>query len=151
MKILKKAAILSLIFFASCEKFEKHEDEPRTCACVNNESVPENVRSSFMNRYPQNTPEKWFNKDDQGYVALFTKDNSRTMVQFNNDGSFKTENVVPAGSSSVQPDQPGKPPCKGGPKRPKPRAGFFTLKPLKKKGNCERNRPEHECHINLEN
>jgi hypothetical protein len=151
MKTLKKAAMLSLIIFASCEKFDKHEEEPRTCACVNNESVPENVRTSFTSRYPQNSPEKWFNKDDKGLVALFTKDNSRTLVQFNNDGSFKTENVVPADNSNVQPDQPGKPPCKSGHKPPKPRKPFFSFKPHKQKGNCDRPRPETECQVHLEN
>jgi hypothetical protein len=106
---MKKAiVVLSVIFLASCEKMGMHDrddDDNKACECVSNESVPSAVQSGFKTKYPQLTVDKWFNKDNSGYAAVFTQNGTRMLSEFNNSGTFQTESVAP----STTPPPPGGP------------------------------------------
>jgi hypothetical protein len=154
---MKKAiVVLSVLFLVSCEKagMRDHDDDDdaKKCECVSNESVPATVQTAFKNKYTQNTAEKWFNKDNKGFTALFTQNGTKTLAQFDNDGTFRTENVVPpqnppsAGPGGQCPQHHGN--CQGHHRKgPHPLFGMH-----KHHGNCHHDHPEKqtECHVAID-
>lgn len=87
------AIVLTLITLVSCEKVDllnKHKKD-KPCAVVSAETMPSEVTASFRTKYSGVTAEKWFNKDNNGYCALFTINGKKTLSQFNNDGVFLNE------------------------------------------------------------
>lgn len=89
---MKKFAIIGalLVTLTSCDKegdcdwFDK-EDE---CETVAQENVPTEVRASFEAKYSGSPVETWFNVDDKGFTALFTKDGIKNLAAFDNAGNF---------------------------------------------------------------
>lgn len=95
---MKKIAFIGLLIITitACKKLEnlnpfekKHKDTP--CATVNSESIPQAVKDAFNQKYSGISVTTWFNKDNTGYCALFTKNGIKTLAQFNNDGAFVKE------------------------------------------------------------
>ena len=89
---MKKIALIGLValVFAACHKMERgHEDTP--CPVVSTESVPKNVKEAFTTKYPGAIVSTWFNKDNNGFTAMFTQNGNETYAQFNNDGAFINE------------------------------------------------------------
>lgn len=87
------AIVLTLVTLVSCEKLDllsKHKKD-KPCAVVAAETMPSKVTASFQTKYLGVTVEKWFNKDNNGYCALFTLNGKKTLSQFNNDGVFLNE------------------------------------------------------------
>ncbi len=82
-----------LVALVSCEKGNLFDNNKKDKACpvVAVESIPENVNTSFQTKYPGATVDKWFNKDNKGYCALFILNSKKTLSQFNNDGEFIKE------------------------------------------------------------
>lgn len=145
---MKKAVIiLSVIFLVSCEKMGMRDrDDDRKCEYVANESVPVQVQTSFKNKYPQNTPEKWFNKDNKGFTAVFTQNGNKMLSQFDNDGTFKAENIAPSTPPSSNHPQPEKGHHHG-------RPGFKGFGHHRHHGHCNHNdhdSRERGCHVELE-
>lgn len=85
--------LIGLTILSACEKgnlFEKNKKD-KPCAIVTPETMPSSVTTAFQKKYPGVTVEKWFNKDNTGYCALFTLNGKKTLTQFNNDGGFVRE------------------------------------------------------------
>lgn len=87
---------LFVMIITSCQKMEnlnpfekKHKDKP--CATVSSETVPQVVKDGFAKQYPNENVTTWFNKDNNGYCAEFTRNGVKNLAQFNNDGSFVKE------------------------------------------------------------
>jgi hypothetical protein len=157
MTMKKAIVVLSVIFLASCEKMGMHDrddDDNRTCECVANESVPSQVQSGFKTKYPQLTADKWFNKDDNGYAAVFTQNGTKMLSEFDNNGTFKMENVAPpastppSGPNGQHPEHHGK--C--GHPHHKP-MGLFGMGHHKHHGNCQHHDDEkkRDCQVQLAN
>ncbi|MCW3070324.1 MAG: hypothetical protein JWO44_214 [Bacteroidetes bacterium] len=92
---MKKLLVIAtaLVTLISCEKgdlFEKNKKD-KPCAVVSPETIPSAVASSFQNKYAGAAVEKWFNKDNAGYVTLFTWNGKKTLSEFSNDGAFLKE------------------------------------------------------------
>ena len=84
---MNKLALFGLVvIITSCQKIKEkmHKDIP--CATVNSETVPQTVKDSFTRQYPGTNVNTWFNKDNNGYSALFTQNGTLIIAQFNNDG-----------------------------------------------------------------
>ncbi len=151
---MKKAiVILFVVLLASCEKHgmrdhEDDDDDMKKCESVTNEAVPTQVQSAFKTKYPQNTAEKWFNKDGKGFTAVYTQNGTKMLSQFDNDGTFKTENVAPPANAPApnHPDHPEKGNHHG-------HHGLFGFgHPKHHHGNCNRQHEdskETECHVKL--
>ena len=94
MKIFLLLAF-SLILLTSCEKldFFDNDDKDQPCATVAPDNVPALVKSSFQRLYPEVTVQLWYNKDNKGYVALFTNNAVKTLAFFDNEGNFLRENL----------------------------------------------------------
>ena len=86
-KILTTLVIIA--FLSSCER----EQKPKPCPIVASENVPTAVSKAFSTKYPSEnaTTTTWFNKDNTGFVALFTKSGTKTLCQFDNQGNVVTE------------------------------------------------------------
>jgi hypothetical protein len=158
----KVILILAAAALASCQKpgMEESENEETANACtvVTNEAVPAVVQDAFLAKYPQNAAEKWFNKDDQGFSALFTQNGSRTVAQFDNDGAFRTE-ISPVPVTNPPSNTPGnQPSCGNHP--PKPKCGqkphhkphpFIPMMHKKKhhECGCHKDAKKQECQVML--
>lgn len=82
--------ILALVItFASCEK----KEQKVLCPVVSLDAVPAAVVSTFHEMYPNVTADKWFNKDNIGYSALFTINGTQKLIQFDNTGKFVKEEI----------------------------------------------------------
>ena len=94
---MKKPIILFTILvmgLTACEKIKEIDlfhKKDKQCAVVTADQIPSEVTSAFSTKYPGASVEKWFNKDGTGFCALFTLGGKKTLVQFNNDGSFVKE------------------------------------------------------------
>ncbi len=93
---MKKIAVIliSILFIASCEKNVKipfFHKKAKPCPSVSSESVPSSVKESFVQKYPGITVEKWFDKGDKGYAAVFSKNNTKNLAAFENNGNFIDE------------------------------------------------------------
>ncbi len=141
----KVIIVLSLLFLVSCEKhgMRDDDDDDKKCTVVNNESVPASVQTTFKNKYPQNTAEKWFNKDDNGFTARFSQNGNKVLAHFDSNGNFKTENVMPT-----------PPPSNGGNNHENHHGhhrGFFGFGKHKHHGNCNHEHGEKDggCKVEL--
>jgi hypothetical protein len=150
----KTIVILSVIILASCQKANMTEDESETsantCQIVSHEAVPPAVQQAFATKYPDLTVEKWFNKDDKGFTAVFTRSENKTLAQFDNDGTFRTETVDPSTIAPTDPSCSNCPPpkskCGKGPHKRRP---FIPMMKKKHKGDCNKERKERECQVIL--
>ena len=79
---------LFAIAFASCDK---NEDTKNVCPVIAAEGLPKVVTSAFSAKYNGVSVQKWFNKDNKGYCALFTVTGTKKLAQFDNDGNFVKE------------------------------------------------------------
>jgi hypothetical protein len=149
----KTILFLSVIAFTSCQKTNMVEDESEesiSCEVVTNETVPDVVQNAFTTKYPQTAAEKWFNKDNKGFSALFMQNGNKTLAQFDNNGTFRTEIVNPPVTDPSAPSCNTCPPPKqkcG--KRPHKRPPFLALMKKKRKGSCNKERKEKECEVVL--
>ncbi len=87
--------VFGLATLSSCEKgdlFDK-KDKDNPCPVVSSEMVPSAVTTSFQMKYPNNTVDTWFNKDNVAYSAMFTLNGKQTLSQFKNDGTFVKEEI----------------------------------------------------------
>ncbi len=85
--------LISFTILTACEKvnlFERNKKD-KLCPIVTTETIPSSVSTTFQTKYPGVVVEKWFNKDNTGYCALFTLNGKKTLSQFNNDGRFVKE------------------------------------------------------------
>lgn len=154
---MKKAiVILSVIFLASCEKMgmrDRDDDDDKTCECVANESVPSQVQNGFKTKYPQLTADKWFNKDNDGFAAVFTQNGTKMLSEFDNSGTFKSESVAPP--VTTPPSQPGQqhPEHQGGCGPHHKPHGLFGLGHHKHHGDCGKHEGEKKggCQVQLTN
>ncbi len=85
-------AIATII--ASCEKENEHKT---LCPVISEKAVPSSVKSIFQEKYPNVTVKNWFNKDNNGYCALFIFNGKKTKALFDNNGSFQKEEVEQKG------------------------------------------------------
>ena len=85
------AIAIGLTMLVACEKMDNKKNKP--CPIVTKETIPPAVITSLDAKYPGNSVEKWFNKDNSGYCALFTLNGKKTLAQFNNDGTFVKEEI----------------------------------------------------------
>ena len=88
---MKKIIIILFAFqfiFISCEKDNENENP---CPVVEAKVVPAIVKDAFVAKYPTTTVEIWFNKDNTGFCAYFMLNTKKTLVHFNNDGTFIKE------------------------------------------------------------
>lgn len=74
----------------SCEKENEHKN---LCLVISEKAVPSSVSSAFQEKYSNVVVEKWFNKDNNGYCALFTFNGKETKALFSNFGNFQKEEV----------------------------------------------------------
>ncbi len=90
---MKKLLVIlfSTTLFASCEKCDLFDKDEKPCEIVAVEKVPASVVESFKTKYPAITVDTWFNKDNTGYAAAFTKDNNDMLSLFDNNGNFQSE------------------------------------------------------------
>lgn len=130
----KVILIFSAAILVSCQKADMEGNESgdmetmNTCAVVSNDAVPNVVQDAFTAKYPQNKAEKWYNKDNNGFSALFTQNGSKTVAQFDNDGTFRTE-IVPVSSVTPSTSVPGNQPSPCGNHPPKGQCGGHHHKP----------------------
>lgn len=87
---------ISLTMLVACSKMENNnpfskKEKHNSCAVVGSDVISANVLTAFQAKYPNATVDKWFNKDNTGFCALFTISGNKTLAQFNNDGSFVKE------------------------------------------------------------
>ena len=92
---MKKILILviGIILFYSCEKFGREKEE-RRCPLLTAEAVPAKVSDSFRTKYPNTNVEKWYNKDNEGFFAVFNSAGTKKVSLFNNEGGFVNENKL---------------------------------------------------------
>lgn len=83
--------LIGVTALVACKKEEEGKKNP--CMVVNSEAVPTAISSAFQTKYQNTTVEKWFNKDNAGYSALFVLNGKQTLSQFNNDGKFVKEEI----------------------------------------------------------
>ncbi len=83
--------LIGLATLSACEKGNLFDKKDKPCAIVTAETMPSSVTTSFQTKYPGIAVEKWFNKDNTGYCALFNLNGKKTLSQFNNEGSFVKE------------------------------------------------------------
>ena len=153
--IMKKAiVILSVVLLVSCEKHgmrdDDDDDDMKKCESVTNETVPTQVQTAFNTKYPQNTPEKWFNKDGKGFTALFTQNGSKMLSQFDNDGTFKTENIAPSNSTPPSNNQEHQGNCNKRQNKPHGLFGFRHRKHHHENSEKDNDEKETECQVELE-
>ncbi|MEO7310675.1 MAG: hypothetical protein ABIX01_09765 [Chitinophagaceae bacterium] len=74
----------------ACEKEHEHKN---LCPVVSEKAIPTSVSSAFQGKYPNVIVEKWFNKDNKGYCALFNLNGKETKVLFDNIGNFQKEEM----------------------------------------------------------
>ncbi len=87
-KILFILAIATIII--SCEKETEHKN---LCPVISDKVVPASVSRAFQQKYPNVIADKWFNKDNNGYCALFTFNGKETKALFDNNGNFQKEEI----------------------------------------------------------
>ncbi len=87
MKTLLITFALAMIF-ASCEKENEHNDD---CPVISEKLIASAVSQAFKEKYSTAVVDKWFNKDNTGYCALFIIDGRKMLSQFSNDGTFVHE------------------------------------------------------------
>ena len=91
---MKKLLIISIsiLFLASCEKLgldKKH----KPCATVSQDGVPSAVVSAFQTKHPGIAVKTWFNKDNNGFTALFDSNGKDALDFFDNSGNFQKEEI----------------------------------------------------------
>ena len=86
----------------SCEK-----DNENLCPVVSAKDVPSSVISTFQGKYPNTIAETWFNKDNQGYCAVFTFNGKETKALFDNNGNFQKEEIDQEGDHEDDDDDNG--------------------------------------------
>ena len=84
----------------ACEK----KDIKNICPVVSEKALPVSVSSAFQQKYPNVVVEKWFNKDNNGYCAIFKSNGKDTKVLFDNVGNFQKEEVDDNGNSNHHDD-----------------------------------------------
>ena len=91
---MKKLIIISIsvLFLASCEKLGL-EKKHKPCATVSQDAVPTSVVSAFQTKHPGISAKKWFNKDNNGYTALFDSNGKEALDFFDNSGNFQKEEI----------------------------------------------------------
>lgn len=93
---MRNIIILSALIITgltSCEKqeFFSRDKKDIPCPIVSSEAIPSAVSAALQTKYQAVTVETWFNKDDTGYCAMFTRNGVKTLVQFDNNGNFIKE------------------------------------------------------------
>ena len=53
--------------------------------------IPNEVASSFVDRYSNSSVDIWFNQDEKGYTAAFAQNDINMFAMFDTDGSFIKE------------------------------------------------------------
>ena len=53
--------------------------------------IPNEVASSFVDRYSNSSVDIWFNQDENGYTAAFVQNDINMFAMFDTDGSFIKE------------------------------------------------------------
>ncbi len=95
---MKKVVFISaavLIALSACER-ERHVPK---CPVVAEASIPKAVTTAFYAKYDGTFEsashitkvEKWFNKDNKAYAALFMHGGKKTLSFFDNNGNFEQE------------------------------------------------------------
>jgi len=75
--------------FASCEK---HKCEKQNiCPFITSESLPEELPSTFSQKYSGAANVTWFNKDGVSYCAVFTLNGQKMKALFDKSGTFVSE------------------------------------------------------------
>lgn len=72
---------------------EKEKESKNLCPVISEKAVPSSVISAFQQKYPNVIIEKWFNKDNKGYCAMFTFNGKETKALFDNNGNFQNEEI----------------------------------------------------------
>jgi len=84
--------VLILLFSAfALSSCEMEDEKDRPCPIVASEKIPDEVMTGFKTEYPADSVITWFNKDNNGYVALFNHNNTKKLAQFDNKGIFVKE------------------------------------------------------------
>ncbi len=87
-------AVCSMVFFQSCSKEGKHDENENHCPIIAATAVPQIVKDSFAVRYPSLSVDTWFVKDSIGYCAYFIQPVSQhKLAEFTKTGSFIKEEI----------------------------------------------------------
>ena len=91
---MKKLLIISIsiLFLASCEKLGL-EKKDKPCPVVAATAVPDAVIKAFQTKHPGITVKTWFNKDNNGYTALFDSNGKEALDFFDNSGNLQKEEI----------------------------------------------------------
>ncbi len=82
-----------MTLIASCDKWDLFEEnhKAKPCPTVSSEAIPAKVQMAFQHEYPEVNVETWYNKDNNGYVALFAMNSQKKLAYFDNNGKFQQE------------------------------------------------------------
>ncbi len=85
-----------VLLLFSCKKIENifehhHKDTP--CPVISASAVPDGTLKAFQSKHPGIIPDKWFNKDNNGYAALFNSNGTKGLDFFDNNGNFQKEEI----------------------------------------------------------
>lgn len=92
---MKKLFLIAVtaIFFASCEKLDFLDKKDKPCPVVAQDGVPTAVVSAFQTKHPGVTVKTWFNKDNNGFAAMFDNNGKDALDFFDNSGNFQKEEM----------------------------------------------------------
>jgi len=95
---LSALALIALMVVSSCEKikeinpFKKEkEKKEKPCPVVPVTSVPQPVIHTFKDHYPNANPKRWYNNNNNSYIAKFDLNGKTTKALIKDDGSFEKE------------------------------------------------------------
>ena len=88
-----KKILFILVVAATFVSCKKENDNDNLCPSVSEKAVPPSVSNALREKYPTAIVEKWFNKDNKGYCALFTYNGKETKVLFDNNGIFQKQEI----------------------------------------------------------
>jgi hypothetical protein len=93
--LMKKfLGILLIVFlFTSCGSFRLFPIKVNPTSEISSDKVPSVIISAFQVKYPGVTPEKWFLKHGDRYIARFMQNGSTTYAVYNKSGIFDEEEI----------------------------------------------------------
>lgn len=93
--LMKKIFYLIIIscFFSSCRSFHFFPIRVKPSSEISADKVPSFITSAFQTKYPGITPEKWFLKHNDNYIARFNHNGSTTYAIYTKNGLFDEEEI----------------------------------------------------------